>query len=234
MGLLLDTLEIARNVGGRIFYFGGDLSPMLVAVGFIVRLNVAVLIFIGGAMGWLIGIPLFGGVADVSDPVSAAYGIWSSQIRYVGVGAMVMGGISSLFSVRAGLMAAIRELRSGLEDSTEHVSTTSRDIPTKMILAIGCFCVAILVVINYQFTGGIGDHRAVDGRDAGHGVLLHGGRQLHRGTGRQLEQSRLGNDDHGRAGRRRHAVAVQLLGSRSDGRDVGCRRDRLLRRLHSR
>ena len=37
---------------------------MLVAVGFIVRLNVAVLIFIGGALGWLIGIPLYGGAVD--------------------------------------------------------------------------------------------------------------------------------------------------------------------------
>ncbi len=156
MGLLLDTLEIARNVGGRIFYFGGDLSPMLVAVGFIVRLNVAVLIFIGGALGWLIGIPLYGGGGDAADPVSAAYDIWSSQIRYVGVGAMVMGGISSLFSVRAGLMAAIRELRSGLKGSTVDVATTSRDIPTKMILAIGCVCVAILAWINHQFTAGIG------------------------------------------------------------------------------
>ncbi len=156
MGLLLDTLEIARSVGGRIFYFGGDLSPMLVAVGFIVRLNVAVLIFIGGALGWLIGIPLYGGADDTSDPVSAAYGIWSSQIRYVGVGAMVMGGISSLFSVRAGLIAAIRELRNGLKTSKEIVSTTARDIPTKVILAIGCLCVAILIVINYRFTGAVG------------------------------------------------------------------------------
>ena len=155
MGLLLDTLEMARSVGGRIYYFGGDLSPMLVAVGFIVRLNVAVLIFIGGALGWLIGIPLYGG-GDASNPVDAAYGIWSSQIRYVGVGAMVMGGISSLFSVRAGLLAAIRELRGGLKRTSENVVATSRDIPTKLIVVIGCVCVAILAGINYQFTTGLG------------------------------------------------------------------------------
>ncbi len=108
LGVLYDTLEVAKVAGGRIFYFGGDLSPMLVAVGFIVRLNVAVLIFIGGALSWLIGIPLYGGVAAMAsgessfDAVDGAYGIWSTQIRYVGVGAMVMGGISSLVSVRPG------------------------------------------------------------------------------------------------------------------------------------
>lgn len=159
LGLLLDTLEVARNVGGRVFYFGGDLSPMLVAVGFIVRLNVAVLIFVGGMLGWLIGIPLYGGADSVEfggDPVKAAYGIWSSQIRYVGVGAMVVGGISSLFSVRAGLLAAVRELRAGMKDTPADLSTTTRDIPTKAIIGIGVGCVAILAAINYQFTSGIG------------------------------------------------------------------------------
>lgn len=152
LGLLLDTLEFARNVGGRIVYFGGDLSPMLVAVGFIVRLNVAVLIFIGGAIGWLIGIPLIGGATESMDPIAAATEIWRSQIRYVGVGAMVMGGISSLFSVRAGLMAAIRELGSGLKGASSSAAAQSRDIPTTMILTIGGLCVVVLAYINHQFT----------------------------------------------------------------------------------
>ncbi len=156
LGVLLDTLEVARVAGGRVFYFGGDLSPMLVAVGFIVRLNVAILIFIGGALGWLIGIPLYGIDEPTGDPVSAAYGIWSSQIRYVGVGAMVMGGISSLISVRHGLLSAVRELHGGLRAAPANLSPTSRDIPTPLILVIGFACVAVLAAINFRFTGGIG------------------------------------------------------------------------------
>ena len=155
-GLLLDTIHVAGNFGGRVFYFGGDLSPMLVAVGFIVRLNVAVLIFIGGALAWLIGIPLLGNADATLDPIPAAYDIWSSQIRYIGVGAMVMGGFSSLFSVREGLLAAIRQLRGGWEQSAKAPSDTLRDIPIAMIVAIGSLCVAILVIINYYFTEGIG------------------------------------------------------------------------------
>ncbi|NND97987.1 MAG: oligopeptide transporter, OPT family [Pirellulaceae bacterium] len=159
-GLLNDTLETAREVGGRIFYFGGDLSPMLVAVGFIVRLNVAVLIFIGGTLGWLIGIPLYGGGGASGDPVSDAYGIWSSQIRYVGVGAMIMGGISSLFSVRHGLLSAVTELRNSMRKSRDLPSTNEpdlgRDIPTPLIIVIGIVCISILAIINYQFTGDLG------------------------------------------------------------------------------
>jgi putative OPT family oligopeptide transporter len=155
LGLLLGTLETARHVGERIVYFGGDLSPMLVAVGFIVRLNVAVLIFIGGALGWLIGIPLYGGADPEGDAIAGAYDIWSNQIRYVGVGAMVMGGISSLFSVREGLFSAVRQLRDGLTRTVAR-ETTSRDIPTTAILLIGVFCVGILALVNYSFTGAVG------------------------------------------------------------------------------
>jgi putative OPT family oligopeptide transporter len=155
-GVVQDTLETARFAGERVLYFGGDLSPMLVAVGFIVRLNVAVLIFIGGALGWLIGIPLYGGADTVDSAVDNAYRIWSTQIRYVGVGAMVMGGISSLFSVRHGLISAIKHLRRGLGHHEADASPTSRDIPTSIILLIGSMCVVILGYINYMFTGGVG------------------------------------------------------------------------------
>jgi putative OPT family oligopeptide transporter len=155
-GVVQDTLETARFAGERVLYFGGDLSPMLVAVGFIVRLNVAVLIFIGGALGWLIGIPLYGGADTADGAVDNAYRIWSTQIRYVGVGAMVMGGISSLFSVRHGLISAIKHLRRGLGHHEADASPTSRDIPTSIILLIGSICVVILGYINYMFTGGVG------------------------------------------------------------------------------
>ena len=65
-GVLKGNLETAMLSGSRIFFFGSDISPALLAVGFIVRLNVAVLIFIGGSIGWLIGIPLLGGGLDLS------------------------------------------------------------------------------------------------------------------------------------------------------------------------
>ena len=107
-GVLKGNLETAMLSGNRIFFFGGDISPALLAVGFIVRLNVAVLIFIGGFLGWLVGIPLIGhGLEHAADPAEGAWELWSTKIRYVGVGAMVVGGISSIFRVRKGLVDAI-------------------------------------------------------------------------------------------------------------------------------
>ena len=155
-GLISGTLEAATTIGSRIFYFGGDLSPMLIAIGFIVRLNVAVLIFIGGAISWLIGIPLIGGAAQFPNALDGAYALWSSQIRYVGVGAMVVGGFSSLYSVRHGLVAAIKELRSNLTSGKLLEEDLQRDIPSWAILSIGAGCIVVLAFVNYRFTGGIG------------------------------------------------------------------------------
>ncbi len=155
-GIILGTLEFAKVYGARIFYFGADLSPMLVAVGFIVRLNVAALIFIGGAMSWLIAIPLFGGAADSTDALEGAWDLWSSQIRYVGVGAMVVGGFSSLISVRHGLVAAIVELKKNLTTKQANSSDRERDIPSVAIVLIGLACVSMLAIVNYRFTQNAG------------------------------------------------------------------------------
>ena len=155
-GLISGTLEGATVIGSRIFYIGGDMSPMLVAIGFIVRLNVAAMVFIGGAISWLIALPLYGNGDQFSGAVDGAYEIWSSQIRYVGVGAMVLGGFASLVSVRHGLVAAVDELRKNLSSGALVQHDLECDIPSSAILAIGLACMAVLAFVNWRFTGGFG------------------------------------------------------------------------------
>ena len=155
-GIITGTLEAATLAGSRILYFGGDLSPMLIAIGFIVRLNVAVLIFIGGALSWLIGIPLLGGGEQFPVAIDGAYELWSTKIRYVGVGAMVVGGFSSLYSVRHGLIAAVKELRNNLTSGKLLVQDQQRDLPSSVILSLIIGCIVVLAFVNYRFTGGIG------------------------------------------------------------------------------
>lgn len=155
-GIMAGTLEAATMVGSRIFYLGGDLSPMLIAIGYIVRLNVASLVFIGGAISWLIAIPLLGGGDQYPNALDAAYTIWSTQIRYIGVGAMVLGGFASLVSVRHGLIAAVKELSENLTSGSLLKADTERDIPAWSILTLGAGCAIVLVLVNYRFTGGVG------------------------------------------------------------------------------
>ena len=155
-GVIAGTLETAAMAGSRIFYLGGDLSPMLIAIGYIVRLNVAFLVFIGGALSWLIAIPLVGGGEQYPNALDGAYAIWSTQIRYIGVGAMVLGGFASLLSVRYGLVAAVKELRENLTSGSLLKADTERDIPTWAILTLGAGCAIVLALVNYRFTGAVG------------------------------------------------------------------------------
>ena len=157
VGILKGGLETAVLSGNKIFFFGGDISPALLAVGFIVRLNVAVLIFIGGFLGWLVGIPLLGhGLEHAADPIEGAWTLWSTNIRYVGVGAMVVGGISSIFRVRKGLVDAIKVLRDSQKGSNQdNIPINERDIPAKAINIFSGIAIVLVAGVYYYITNNI-------------------------------------------------------------------------------
>lgn len=64
LGLWTEAAEGAKAVGGTLVYFGSNLSPALLSVGYIVGLNIAVLIFLGGAANWCGAIPIVAGQND--------------------------------------------------------------------------------------------------------------------------------------------------------------------------
>mgnify|MGYP002527969045 CR=1 FL=1 len=157
LGLLRGAVEGAVATGSRVFYFGCDISPALFAVGYIVGLPISIQIFTGGAIGWLIGIPLIGTMdIEAESSVALAKELWSSKIRYMGVGAMLVGGAVSIWNVRRGLLAAINEMKSLIagqqadEDKDDH---TDRNISGGTILVLGLLCVALIGGIYYNLLG---------------------------------------------------------------------------------
>lgn len=58
LGIWPEIMQGARRVGGSIAYFGSNLSPALLSVGYIVGLNIALLMFVGGAINWYAAIPV--------------------------------------------------------------------------------------------------------------------------------------------------------------------------------
>lgn len=151
-GVIRGVLEGAVAVGGRVLYLGGDVSPALVAVGYIVGLNVAVLIFIGGAVAWLVGIPLVSAGADLSSgALDAAWHLWSTQIRYVGVGCMVVGGVTSIWRVRAGLVQATKHLGRGWSEPGVE-GELDRDLAGPKIAAFSLVAVLLVAGIYYHLT----------------------------------------------------------------------------------
>ncbi|MDN5863008.1 MAG: oligopeptide transporter, OPT family, partial [Salinisphaera sp.] len=124
--------QVAAYAGRTVFYAGTALSPALLAVGYIVRFNVAILIFAGGALGWLVLLPLFAvlyGLPEAATPVQAATVVWTSRIRYLGVGAMLVGGLWALWAMRDSLFHGFRQLgEAGLE--------RHRDLPRWLLAAM--------------------------------------------------------------------------------------------------
>ncbi len=166
VGLLKGTLEGALVLGQRIFYLGGDISVALLGVGLIVQLNIAALVFLGGALGWLVALPLLGAEPELLDnPVEGAYTIWSSQVRYIGVGAMVVGGIATIVQVRHGLVQAVQTLfgRQGIPataqpqaDWRERDETAGRDISLSSIVVLTLVCVVLIGCVYYGLTQRLG------------------------------------------------------------------------------
>ncbi len=165
-----DQMVGAKLLGKKgLAYFGLNLSPALVAVGYIVGLNIALLVFIGGAITWLIAIPVYLGwngmepvvndlinAGELSGPASEIAGqelamaLWSYKLRYLGVGAMVVGGIWALISIRKSLVDAVQSGLSALKttkDQAKEVLRTEVDTPISWVLmGIGILMIPIFII----------------------------------------------------------------------------------------
>ena len=167
-GLLPETFVAKSFVGERgIAFFSYGFSPALLGVGYIVGLNVAVLIAAGGLFSWWLAIPLYNSFFFDHDPLllqklaglnpeDAAFAIWRAQIRYIGVGCMLTGAIWALWSLRNSLWSAVR---SGLKVSGRRgagIVHTERDLPMGGVLIGIAGFVIPLFLLYYLVVGTVG------------------------------------------------------------------------------
>jgi putative OPT family oligopeptide transporter len=159
--LFPDTAAAATTAGKSIWAFGTNLSPALLGVGYIVGLNIGIVVLVGGLISWAVAIPIYSAFFLDSNPElltrigeggaeEAAGAIWSTQIRYLGVGAMLIGGVWTLFSLRNSLLSGIRSglaaARAGTDKTLAH---TERDLPMRWVL-IGIVLFTIPLWILYH------------------------------------------------------------------------------------
>ena len=151
------VIEQATYAGGTILYIGSNLSPALIGVGYIVGLNIAALVFIGGALNWFVALPilaLVNGIAPDESAVTAAGVLWSTQTRYLGVGAMVVGGLWALVKLRTSLIQGIRSgavaYRKTRDGGMGGTARTERDIPMQWIgIALALSVIPLYFIFNH-------------------------------------------------------------------------------------
>ncbi|MFM8846283.1 MAG: OPT family oligopeptide transporter [Gammaproteobacteria bacterium] len=145
--LIPDTAASAGFFGSYLGFVGTNLSPALLAVGYIVGVNVGIVALAGAMISWNIAIPVY--VANVlpanAELAQLAAGlpaedlaglIWSKQIRYLGVGAMLVGGFWVLISLRKSLVSGISSGVAAARASAagQVIAHTEKDLPMKSVL----------------------------------------------------------------------------------------------------
>ncbi len=115
MKLWSGVLSGASRVGNSFASFQLNLAPALISVGYIVGLNISILVFSGGLIGRWIFLPaLAGGYIDqlpseiIHDANAAVSWIHNNVVKYIGVGAMIVGGLWALINLRNPLIKGIR------------------------------------------------------------------------------------------------------------------------------
>ncbi len=186
-GRLHAIINIGKfNIGGGendgLFYGGVATSPALLGVGWIIGPKIASFVLVGGLLGWVIIAPLIALAIGIPSPTTESqiaealsytsgnlvtgkliwgfYKIWEDYIRYIGVGAMVTGGLWTIFKLRNNLADGIREAVLGIKSGQKEAKKrTEQDLNFKYVfLTIGALTIPVFLVYvwisnNYLVSG---------------------------------------------------------------------------------
>ena len=159
---------------GTKFYAGSEMSLALLSVGYIVGLRIASFIFIGGILGFGFLVPIFGLLHGFPTEPStwntaidgewhngpSYYKVWSEQVRYIGAGAMVVGGVWTLWSMRNTIFTGFgKALNFGADDEND-LLRTEKDTDMRLVIGV---CLMILVFCFLFFSINLGIALAIAG-----------------------------------------------------------------------
>ncbi len=169
----IGKFDIGTGEKSGIFYGGVATSPALLGVGWIIGPKISSFVFVGGLIGWVILAPLIALATGLPMPVEAneiadalAFGngnfdlgsqiwgffqIWGRYIRYIGVGAMVVGGLWTIWILRNNLAIGIKEAIAGIRGGQiEAKKRTDEDLNFKFVfLMIGALTIPVFILYAF-------------------------------------------------------------------------------------
>ncbi len=146
-------------------YGGFTTSPALLGVGWIIGPTVSSYVLVGGLIGWVIIAPLLvltnglpipvDGYESLGQLIGGFYTIWSEQVRYIGVGAMLIGGLWAVYTIRNNLVSSIKEAVIGIKTGgTTTKRRTDDDLSYKLVF-VTIILMAVPIFIVYQWMSGV-------------------------------------------------------------------------------
>jgi putative OPT family oligopeptide transporter len=152
-------------------HFALEVSPALIAVGYILGFRNASVMFAGALSSWFVIIPLISHVgAALTVPLfpetklligqMAPDQIWRAYVRYIGAGTVAAAGIITVFRTFPTMMASVKRIwesarRQGL-GAGAGVERTDRDISGKIIIAGVVGVVLVLAAVPGVLMGDLG------------------------------------------------------------------------------
>jgi putative OPT family oligopeptide transporter len=128
-------------------------SLALLGAGHLVGLSVGMAMLVGQVISWVIAVPYLTSITPVPDGVDAArhmIGIWRTQVRFLGAGAIAVSAVYTLIRlakpVVGGLVATLAASK-----ATATTDDTDRDLSPKWIYILTAACLAIAGGLAYTF-----------------------------------------------------------------------------------
>lgn len=167
--VIAGSVSLWFAAGRSLFGGGAGFSATMIGAGYLVGHDMAFSIFAGALLSWGLALPIispfFPEAISQPSPAEAVIWLWNSQMRYMGIGAMLFAGIWTFFKLAKPLGNSIVNSLRGFtlkNDPSFILPRTDRDIPMLLIF-MGVFGMAGVL---YGFFHGIFPLHAIglDGR----------------------------------------------------------------------
>jgi len=157
-----------------LFGFGVGFSATMIGAGYLVGYEMAISIFLGAVIAWLIAMPVVSQffpefLHQYSAPKAAVF-LWNSEMRYLGIGAMLFAGTWTFCNLIKPLAKNMRHSIGSLttgKSSLVKLARTDKDIPMPFILV----AVLLMAVVLFFFFQSIFPLQAI-GFDGFWGIVL--------------------------------------------------------------
>lgn len=154
--IVSDSASIWLKAGGAIFQIPFGFSFALLGAGSLIGLSAGIAIFLGIFFAWGFAVPYFTAILPQPEHVEIAQyakQIWSSKVRFIGVGVIGIASIWTLISLFKPMVEGIKLSIASYQQTQQHHNTqrAARDLSPKHMLIILAVVMAILFATFYQF-----------------------------------------------------------------------------------
>ncbi|KTD55930.1 OPT family oligopeptide transporter [Legionella sainthelensi] len=138
-----------------LFGLGAGFSATMIGAGYLVGHDMAISIFLGAVISWLIALPIVSHIypdfINHYPPEQAATFLWNSEMRYMGIGAMLFAGVWTFLKLIKPLSRNIRASFNSFSSKgkMEQLPRIDKDIPLPYIL-IGIGAFAAILFLFFQ------------------------------------------------------------------------------------